>query len=374
MDLSFLRPLYGHIGGWASVYLDASRDTEDAAKAVHLRWRAARTQLEADGCGPATLDALERGVLEAPPHPGRYGLALFARDANVDLTDVLADPPRQELGHYGVLPHVMPLVVQHGERVPWVRVVVDHTGADVLGMTAGGAPRSRQVAGQHRYPIHKAAPGGWSQPRYQRAAETSWERNAAEAASAVAQLADATGAEILIVAGDPRARPLLIEHLPRRWQRRVVETDTGSRAPGADPEPLDEVTYVAVVEGAEQRVADLIDRFETQLAHDAAAGTGLRAVVAGLQRSQVDTVLLVDDPSSTAELWVGPEPLELSCDHDELVAMNVPNPERARADAAIVRALACTDAELVVVQPEEVALKGGIGALLRYADPATRHE
>ena len=34
MDLQFLRPLYEHFGGYVSVYLDTSRDSEDATGAV----------------------------------------------------------------------------------------------------------------------------------------------------------------------------------------------------------------------------------------------------------------------------------------------------------------------------------------------------
>lgn len=45
MDLTFLRPLYESDqpeAPWAAVYLDPSRDTEDAAHAADLRWRAVR--------------------------------------------------------------------------------------------------------------------------------------------------------------------------------------------------------------------------------------------------------------------------------------------------------------------------------------------
>jgi hypothetical protein len=96
-------------------------------------------------------------------------------------------------------------------------------------------------------------------------------------------------------------------------------------------------------------------------------------VVAALQRGQVDTVLLIDDPSSTEQLWVGPQPLELSHDRAELLAMGVRDPQRVRADAALVRALTATDAELVLLGPDEADIDGGIAGLLRYADATTRH-
>jgi hypothetical protein len=372
MDLSFLRPLYEAPEPFASVYLDASRDTEDAGHATALRWRAAREQLADDGADDDTLAALDRAVADHRPHPGKYGLVLFAAGGRVRHTEVLAEPPRREIAAYGPLPHTMPLVVQRGERVPWVRVVVDRTGADLLGMTAGGVPRRGQVTGSQQFPIRKVAPGGWSQPRYQRAAETSWDRNAAEVAAVVAELAEQTGAEVLVVAGDVHARPLLVEHLPDRWLPRVVETDEGSRAAGADPQPLNEATAQAVLDRVRAHLDEVVDRFRTQRGRDGAAGSGLGAVVAALQRSQVDTLLLADDPSSTAELWIGRGPLELSLDPAQLRDLGVEQPQRARADAALVRALVATDARLVVVSPDEVELDGGVGALLRYADAGTR--
>ena len=55
MDLQFLRPLYEGFGGYVSVYLDTSRDAEDPALAVDLRWRAARERLAGAGADGATV-------------------------------------------------------------------------------------------------------------------------------------------------------------------------------------------------------------------------------------------------------------------------------------------------------------------------------
>ena len=49
----------------------------------------------------------------------------------------------------------------------------------------------------------------------------------------------------------------------------------------------------------------------------------------------------------------------------------VVNPQQVRADAAILRALAATDADLVLVGPDDLDV--GVAALLRYADASTRH-
>jgi Bacterial archaeo-eukaryotic release factor family 2 len=369
MHLRFLSPLYERTGPWASVYLDATHDTEGAHSESQLRWEAAAERLREAGCDPDTVASLERAVSDQPSQPGRYGLAAFAAGGEVGLVQPMPDPPRRPIATVGPLSHVMPLVAQLREQVPWLRVVVDHTGADLAGATAGGVARTGEVAGTE-YPVRKVQPGGWSQPRYQRSAELTWERHATEAAEAVAEMADDIGAEVLLVAGDPQSRPLLIEHLPSRWQRRALTVDLGSRGPGADPQRLDDVTEQAVAQMAAAETADVIDRYRQQRSgHDQ---SGLDAAVAALQRGQLDTLLLIDDPSSTLSLWIGPEPTHLARDRGELHAMGVEQPQEVRADAALVRAIVGTGADLVVVDPAELPPEEldntGVGVLLRYVD------
>jgi hypothetical protein len=95
-------------------------------------------------------------------------------------------------------------------------------------------------------------------------------------------------------------------------------------------------------------------------------------VVTRLQRGQADTVLLINDASSTDKLWIGPDdPSLVSVDADTLRESGVGNPQQVRADAALLRAIVGTDADLVLVQPGEVMLEHGIGAVLRYADGDT---
>ena len=65
MDLQFLRPLYEHVGGYVSVYLDTSRDSEDATGALDLRWRSARERLASAGADQPTLAALAGVITDA---------------------------------------------------------------------------------------------------------------------------------------------------------------------------------------------------------------------------------------------------------------------------------------------------------------------
>lgn len=366
MELSFLRPLYARPGPWASVYLDASRDTEDAVAALELRWRGLREHLAEQGAERETVDALDLALRRHEPWPGEYGLAAFATEGEVVQTEYLPAPPRRDLADFSPIPHTMPLVAQRGEQVAWVRVVVDRTGADVDAVSAGGIPRHATVRGAERYPIRKVQPGGWAQSRFQREAEMAWHHNTGDVASATAELADAVGAEVIVIAGDEQARPYLATQLPERWQDRMVLTGAGQRAAGADPQRLDDVTVQAVAEVAAGHTSSALDRFGMQQN----VGGGLDAAVEALQRRQVDTMLIVDDPSSTARLWIGPDPTDIATSPDPLAAAAVTEPVQVRADAALVRALVGNDAGLVLVGPDE-SPPDGVGVVLRYVDAGT---
>ncbi len=64
--------------------------------------------------------------------------------------------------------------------------------------------------------MHKASVGGWSQARYQRPTEEALAENAKELAEAVTAAAAQCHAELIVVAGDVRARSLLLSSSARR--------------------------------------------------------------------------------------------------------------------------------------------------------------
>lgn len=364
MDLTYLRPLFAQPGPWASVYLDTTRAEQNAEHQIDLRWRALREHLATAGAPPATVVALDDAVAATPPRTGRSGLALFATGGDVVLAEPLNAPPPVELAVYSPLPHAMPLVSQRGTEIPYVRVESDRTGAEVTGLTVGGVVRSEKVRGTEDYPISKVRGGGWSNPRYQQAAEETWKRNAGDVAAAVAELAAAVGAEVVVIAGDVRSTGLTAGQLPRRWRDRTVTT---SRAGEAD---LDEATLRAVGDVAARHVQDAVDRYQAQRG-SGASSEGLADVVLRLQRGQADTVLMVDEPSSTDRLWIGPGDSSLIAYEESDLRESGIEPIRVRADQALLRAIVGTDAELVLVQPGQVELAHEIGAILRYNDGDT---
>jgi Bacterial archaeo-eukaryotic release factor family 2 len=378
MELSFLRGLYETPGPWASVYLDASHHTEDARAALKIRWKDLRESLHDQGVDKPTLRALDNELIdertlraldttevEVTPHPGQHGLAIFAARGEVRHAEMLSVPPPSDSAQFVPLPHLTPLLIDRGERIPWLRVIVDRVGADVQ----DPAHEIIKAEGSRSYPVRKPHRGGWSQDHLQRAAENTWQHNAKEVARQVDQHAVSIGAEVIIVAGDVRAIQLLVDELPERWRDKVIQTDAGSRARGADLGPVEEISRQAIADNVARRKSTVIDRFRQGGGQSAVVGP--QATAAAVERRQIDTLLMDPDRVGKTELWVGLDPTQLAASEDELRRLGATEIQRVPADDALMRAAAYTDAELILVSPDDVRLDDGVGAVLRYVDAST---
>jgi hypothetical protein len=362
--LSFLDQLYRQPGPFVSVYLDTSRDTEDAQQEIDLRWREARQQLAADGAPAADLEAIEK-IAPTLRGRGHTGHAIFATAGAVIYAAELDGPPRRQTARFSPLPHTMPLVAQTRETVPHVLVVVDRIGADITAVGRGGEQLDREVEGK-TYPIHKVSQGGWSEKRIQQRVENTWEENAGLVARSVTEAAQVCGAEVVLVAGEDRARSELQRAFGPDLQADVIEVSGGGRAAGIDHEHFTVEVDKLLSDRVAVRVALHAAKFREELGQRDRAAEGLAASVDALRLGQAETLLVNDDPTADGSLFVGPEPKHLALTHDELRGLGVEKPLEDRADAALVRASAGTDAELIVVAKEELALRDGVGALLRY--------
>lgn len=373
MDLSFLRPLYERPGPYASVYADLTRATEEAPKAPGLRWRALREELAALETPPDTLRAVEDAVGEELDRRWSGGLAVFAAHGEVVVSERMAAAPRRQLAHLAPLPHVLPLLAQRGEQVPHLVAVVDRTGADVSGVSAEGRRVGFAVRGEAGHPIRKVSAGDWNQSRFQRAAEENWRANAKKIGHEMERAARRFAPEVVVIAGDVRARTAVLDELPPALLERTAEAGETARAPGAATEPLDAEVDRLVELKATEHVRTVVERFAEQRASGGRAAEGLGPVAAALRRGEVEMLLIEDRPGDDAQLWIGPEPGELAPKAAELRALGVAEPVADRADAALVRALTATDGDLLVVPPDGLDAPSGVAALLRYTDDATPH-
>ncbi|GAA0239360.1 Vms1/Ankzf1 family peptidyl-tRNA hydrolase [Cryptosporangium japonicum] len=343
MELEFLSELAVRRGPFATVYLDASHNTPDAERRVDLSWRDARRDLASQGADEATLTALDKAVETAEPAVGPAGRVLVAAHGETLLDRSLPGPPLRIEARWSPLPHVMPLLAQYPDPLPYLVVVADRSGADVSAWAGPGEQLfADSVVGPDQYPLHKVPGGGWSALRYQHAVEVAWEHNAVAVAQEVTRVADAVRARLVVVAGDVRARSLLMDSLPPRVAEVAVSTESGSRA---DPSGLDVDSLVSARISSER--SELLERLGAGYARDTAV-QGLEAVVGALREGMVDTLVVVDDPSSDLTLAVGPDPLQLALREDVLAGYGV-EARRDRADAAIVRALAASGGRLEVI-------------------------
>jgi Bacterial archaeo-eukaryotic release factor family 2 len=361
VELGFLRPLYDEMGDYVSVYLDTDRVHENAAEAITIRWRNAREQLAAVGASPASLDAVAEVIGDRDEVAA--GRAVIARAGAVTFTRALDVPPRREIARLAPLPHLMPLLAQHRPPIPHLRVSATRTGGGIVAIGGSGEGWRDWVAGR-QWPVHKTSVGGWSQDRYQRSAEETWDENAKALAAEVIAAAGRIGARHVIVGGDVRARSLLLDHLTKPLRESAVVVD---EEVSADSQALAEAAGRALSQWADRDVRQRFDDWRTHLAHGRGV-QGLAQTMAAFRDAQVSDLFLVDDPSSTAAAWIGPAGNDLAASQQELLDWGVAAPVADRADAAIVRAIACTDAELHFL-PADLADTGDPAACGGIAHP-----
>ena len=360
MNLGFLRPLYEETGDYVSVYLDTDRSHENALTAIELRWNAARQRLAEAGAGQPLLDAA--AAVTGAPGAAR-GYAVFARAGAVAFTGTLDAPPRREIARLAPLPHLMPLLAQRRPPIPHLRVSATRVGGEIVAIGGSGKGWRDWVSGQD-WPVHKTSVGGWSEPRFERSVEETWDENAKKLATEVNAAAGRIGAQHVIVSGDVRARSLLIEHLstPLRTSADVLGEEVS-----ADSQAMTEAADRALSDWAGRHCRERFDDWQAKLAHGLAV-QGLAQTMAAFRNGQVSDLFLADDPTSTAAAWIGPAGNDLAASKEELLELDVPAPAADRADAAIVRAIAHTDAELHFL-PEDLVETGNPEACGGIARP-----
>ncbi|MGH3758429.1 Vms1/Ankzf1 family peptidyl-tRNA hydrolase [Actinophytocola sp.] len=364
MNLTALRETLDHDGPFASVLMDASHDTEDAAKMAELRWRAIRDELAAQDVPDKTLHALDDAIDRRPP-AGRSGRLLVAADGSVLVDEYLPEPPPRRDVRVSALPYLLPLAAWSRRTVPHVVVVVDRVGADLRAVAADGTVRTEDVAGQN-HPIRKVRGGGWSHRTVQRRAEETVRRNLGEVADEVAALVRGVDAHLLVLAGDAQARAQLRELLPRHCQRITAEIEHSRRVdPGHDTIDRDITELLA-----EQRRTEhcrLLERVDAAREHKLAA-RGLPDTTAALRDGNVEVLLIDTRELADSLVWTGSEPAMVAVDREDLHRVGVSERRHARADEALPAAAIAVGADIVAATGDEppLELTNGVGALLRH--------
>jgi hypothetical protein len=357
-------------GPFVTVYLGTESAVEQAAQQNELRWKNLRRQLEEDGAPAEVLAAIDPLVPDAH-HRGRT-LAVVADATGVRLVRHEPEPPVRDAAWVAPLPRLGPLIEWAQSAVPHLVVLADRAGADIVvftrradGFGGGGAPVVSVGEETGDDPdLRKSNPGGWSQRRYQNRAENLWDQNAREVAGQVAELADETGARLVVVAGDVRALQLLREHLPERTAQLLREVD-GSRAAGSGLDEIaDDVVKLAATVVAEDTV-ELLRQFKQERGQDDLAAEGVKNTVEALAAARVDTLLIHDDPDDDRTAWFGPEPGMVAETKEALAGLGVAEPRQARLVDVAIRS-AFTTGAAVRIMPSVGSVEEGIGAILRF--------
>ncbi|WP_021595710.1 Vms1/Ankzf1 family peptidyl-tRNA hydrolase [Actinomadura welshii] len=363
MDLAFLKTLYHRPGPYVSVYAGLTRTTEDASKAAELRWRALRADLEAQGAPKDTLRAVGQTIDEELTLRRSEGIVIFAADGAVVYGERLPRSPRNPHATVAPLPDVLPYLAERGERFPHLLAVVDRRGGAIDCVTAEGKHEHIDVEGDEDYPIRKVKAGDWNQSRFQRSSENVWKLNAKKVAHEIDRAAERCGAQAILIAGDTRARTAVLEEVSEHVLEHTVEADKNTTVD--DPDLDAELRRLLRLKTAE-RVMTVAERFDRELANGQRAVSGLTPTVEAVRQARVETLLLSDEDTRD-RLWIGPDPMHVAATADELRdEFGVADPREDRADAALIRAAAATDSELVLLPTNGAPKDVQVGAVLRY--------
>ena len=368
-----IRALYDYPGPFATAYLDATRSDAEGGHEVDLRWRAARESLARQGASEATLVAMDSVAGADHAIPGPHGQIVVAAAGEVRFSASLPHPPRRPGARHAPLPHLMPYLAEAGPQVRHVLVVADHEGADIYTGTSDidwaevPAP-DEEVTGPKGAPLHKTRRNVWSERHFQNRVENAWAANTSAVVEHVRRHIAQSNAKVVLVAGEVQGRTevrdALVDRLPP--QVRLEELVGADRADAQLQPKIHDEIHEALLRYAWRNRHVVLSRVREGLGRGDFAVSGLDAVLEALRQGQVETLVIADDPSSPLTAWIGPQPLELSQHRQDLIDLGIA-PQKDRLDAALVRAVSGTDADLVVTPGPHDYLADGLAAVLRFA-------
>lgn len=349
-------------GPFASVYLDTTSATTNPREIIDLRWKNFRRDLE--GADTPTLDAMEAAVGES--HGDGDTLAMVAAGGRVLHQSRWPDPPAQGFARWAPLASVGSIIEWRQSMPAHLVVRVDRLGADLVAFVRDEPDIETQVSGDDLH-IQRSAPGGWSQRRFQQRAENMWESNAGEVADSLVKLFDEVSARVVVMSGDVRAVQFLKESLPDRILDVAEEVNGGREEEAADRIAEETVRRVATAVASD--TVALLAKFGEERGQNDRASDGVPATVAALQKGQVGTLLIHDDPADGRTLWFGTNGTDLATAPGLLAELGVTSPQEGRLADVLIRAALGTGSDVHVVPT--TAANGptdGVGGLLRWAD------
>ncbi|MPY96544.1 MAG: peptide chain release factor 2 [Actinophytocola sp.] len=351
---------------FASVYYDSSHTTEDATKVLELTWRELADDLRTQGADPETITALEDAVWAAPYPVGPGGRGMIASGGQVLVDRALGEPPERSVARWSTLPYLVPLVAHAPPTVPHVVATVDKIGAEVTGIDNSGEVAYRHPVLGSEHPVHEAGSNAGLPRRHDREhVQETVRQNIHLVADDITKVADAVGAELIVLSGEVQGRRWLRDALPDRLHDQIVDVGDGGRIQAEYGDALEQEVNTLVAERERQRTAARADQFRAELAQgvDGLGVQGLSSVCAALREANVAALLIGADDDQ--RVYTGADPIELATDPEVLEELGLSVVDQDRADEALPLAALAVGADLVVVG-DEVALQDGFGVLRRY--------
>lgn len=359
--------LYRQPGPWCTAYVNAGTGTVDTLEAADVSPGNVRTQLEGQGAAGTDLDAMEQAIQPATGVPAPVARFVLVHQGKTEINEVLPGalvlPERVSVDP---IPDLLPLVKHRPEDLPYVVAEVSREHGEIRLYHAGaGAPDStREVEGESEH-VSKFQGGGWAHLRFQHHTEDVWRRNADEVAGEIDRVVSSSGARLIVLAGDIRARGLVQEQLSQASQAIVSVVDSHTHTAGADSGLLEDQVNQRVAElwaTAQQDVMDRLAMQEGQANPESAIGIG--AVVHALQQAQVDVLILNDAALAERTLLALDAEPWIALAEEESLAANVLG--KVPAPAALLRAAALTDARVLLVPGPVLPEGADTAALLRW--------
>lgn len=357
-------------GPFLTVYLTTEAAVPNAGQLSEQRWKVLREDLSTSSpeVPDDVLDAVEALVGEA--HLSGETLVVIAGPAGVRHVEHHLEPPRRDLARWGPLPLIGPLIEWRQQSPTHLLVLADRTGADLITVAhsdsdgvAGAAGSEPGGEARTETTVQPSSVEGVSQRRNHQRAENSWADNARSEADAVARLADSHHPRLVLAAGDVRAIQMLRDAVPAQVRDIMVVIEGGRTVDGSSDDLADEVVRQVSSAVAEDTVA-VLHQLRGHLGQGQ-AGEGADAVFDALRQSQVELLVVHDDPDDDRRAWFGPETGQVALSSQELDDLGIDQPHSARLiDVALLGALE-TGASVRVV-PHGGGPAGDLGALLRW--------
>jgi len=356
------------LGGWATVHLDLAGDRETPEGLAESRRRSVRDGLGRLGADAPTIAALDAALSTPSGLPSPRSRYLLARDGVVAVDEAVPGVTAAETVEVGPLPAIAPLLRTGVDEFCYLVAQVSRGGGEVaVHRTGAFFPESTASVAGRTDTLHKASSGGWSHLNHHEHVEELWKQTQQELSTEVDRLVREERPRLLVVAGDLRARGLLLDALAPASRAIAVELKKDTRSDGGDGADLAAFVAEQVAEVERRDRADALDLLRTRLAQERrAADIGLGSVVGALQQAQVDT-LFVDVAALDGRSLLALDDVPwLASSADEAGGAGVVGD--VAAAEAILRAALLTDARILTTTEEH--LGSAVAALLRWPEPA----